>query len=146
MAGGSNTNNGKVKVRKVSLSVNSPARRKVSKTNKNSGLNALPPFQWSSVNDQQTTLKNKDTMDQVLMPPPIITRGLKSSGIRKLVAQYAQVSSYSFLYYCSIFIYNLSRRVVTLSKTNWYNKLNWNWIDINNLLDHEIMKHRVFIS
>ena len=93
MAGGSNTNNGKVKVRKVSLSVNSPARRKVSKTNKNSGLNALPPFQWSSANDQQTTLKNNDTMDQILMPPPIITRGLKSSGIRKLVAQYAQVSS-----------------------------------------------------
>ena len=93
MAGGSNTNNGKVKVRKVSLSVNSPARRKVSKTNKTSGLNALPPFQWSSANDQQTTLKNNDTMDQILMPPPIITRGLKSSGIRKLVAQYAQVGS-----------------------------------------------------
>ena len=94
MAGGSN-NSGKVKVRKVSLSVNSPARRKVSKTNKNSGLNALPPFQWST-NDPQTTSKNNDNMDQVLMPPPIITRGLKSSGIRKLVAQYAQVSSNLF--------------------------------------------------
>ena len=98
MAGGSSISNGKVKVRKVSLSVNSPARRKVSKTNKNSGLNALPPFQWSSANEQQTTSKNNDTMDQMLMPPPIITRGLKSSGIRKLVAQYTQVSDQSLIW------------------------------------------------
>ena len=98
MAGGSSISNGKVKVRKVSLSVNSPARRKVSKTNKNSGLNALPPFQWSSANEQQTTSKNNDTMDQMLMPPPIITRGLKSSGIRKLVAQYTQVSAQSLVW------------------------------------------------
>ena len=97
MAGGSSISNGKVKVRKVSLSVNSPARRKVSKTNKNSGLNALPPFQWSSANEQLTTSKNNDPMDQMLMPPPIITRGLKSSGIRKLVAQYTQVSAQSLV-------------------------------------------------
>ena len=112
MAGGS-SNNGKVKVRKVSLSVNSPARRKVSKTNKNSGLNALPPFQWSTTaniksNDPQTTSKNNDNMDQVLMPPPIITRGLKSSGIRKLVAQYAQVSAQSIGYMRNNFVLDIS--------------------------------------
>ena len=125
MAGGSNTNNGKVKVRKVSLSVNSPARRKVSKTNKNSGLNALPPFQWSSANDQQTTLKNNVTMDQILMPPPIITRGLKSSGIRKLVAQYSQVSSYLFWYhysyihlYCEYIIFLFEEISIDSSRKN----------------------------
>ena len=90
MAGGA-----KVKVRKVSLSVNSPARRKVSKPSAQSmGLNALPPFQWSS--DPKLSTTNRSNNDQVLMPPPVITRGLKTSGMRRLVAQYAQVSKQSW--------------------------------------------------
>ena len=96
MAGGT-----KVKVRKVSLSVNSPSRRKVSKTNNkpNKGLNALPPFQWSNGGNnnshERTTSKNEDnnTNDRILMPPPIVTRSLKNPGVRNLVAQYAQVGN-----------------------------------------------------
>ena len=96
MAGGA-----KVKVRKVSLSVNSPSRRKVSKTNTkpNKGLNALPPFQWSkggnNNNDERTASKNgnNNTNDLILMPPPIVTRSLKNPGIRNLAAQYAEVSN-----------------------------------------------------
>ena len=86
MAGGA-----KVKVRKVSLAVNSPARRKVSKPN--TGLNALPPFQWSSTNNSKPST-NSNNIDRAMMPPPVITRGFKTSGVRKLVEQYAQVSNY----------------------------------------------------
>ena len=88
MAGGN-----KVKVRKVSLAVNSPARRKASKPNTNTGLNNLPPFQWSSGGqDQKQSTSNNVNKDRTLMPPPIITRGLKNSGMRQLLAQYSQVS------------------------------------------------------
>ena len=98
MAGG----NGKVKVRKVSFAINSPVRRKGSNTNNTNnlqsrGLSSLPPFKWSS-GDQggqnkhlTSTTPDNNRDDRILMPPPIITRGLKSCGIRKLVDQYAQV-------------------------------------------------------
>ena len=98
MAGGT----GKVKVRKVSFAINSPVRRKGSNTNNTNnlqsrGLSSLPPFKWSS-GDQggqnkhlTSTTPDNNRDDRILMPPPIITRGLKSCGIRKLVDQYAQV-------------------------------------------------------
>ena len=97
MAGGT----GKVKVRKVSFAINSPVRRKGSNSNNTNnlqsrGLSSLPPFKWSS-GDQggqnkhlTSTTPDNNRDDRILMPPPIITRGLKSCGIRKLVDQYAK--------------------------------------------------------
>ena len=88
----------KVKVRKISLSVNSPARRKTSKLGGGGGgLNALPPFQWSNASTSSTMIGTKDKKECTITStlPRVIAMSFKNSGVRKLVAQYSQVRFHS---------------------------------------------------